>query len=188
MRIQEIHPSVVHFPIALIPAALAADAIGRFTNSRALMEIGRRLMPAAAVSAALAGVAGLIAQESVRAEGRVHAELTTHRNLNIGLIALAAGMAATRARDARPSAGYLLTGLAGLVAMGYTAYLGGKMVYEHGLGVEPAGGVRDGAAPEVRRDNLGRVARTSASHVVQGLKHAAEHVAKGELAPALSER
>jgi uncharacterized membrane protein len=41
MRLQELHPSIVHFPIALLPTALAADALGPLSGSETLMEMGR---------------------------------------------------------------------------------------------------------------------------------------------------
>lgn len=87
IRIREIHPVLVHFPIALLPLALAADWVGRLVRRPALMELGKKLMPAAAASAALSGAAGLVAQSAVKAEGPAHDLLVTHRNLNIGLLA-----------------------------------------------------------------------------------------------------
>lgn len=36
MRLHEIHPSLVHFPIALLPTAIASDLVGTFTRSRPL--------------------------------------------------------------------------------------------------------------------------------------------------------
>lgn len=187
MRLQEIHPSLVHFPIALLPASLAADAIGRLTGNRALLEAGRLSMPVAAASAAVAGVFGLIAQEAVNTDGPAHDYLVTHRNLNLGLIGLTAVMAAKRLRRRRPSLGYLLAGAAGLGAMSYSAYLGGHMVYDLGVGVKAAGGVREGAAPEILPDNVEEVARVARDHLVQGARHTMEHLRQGEVAPLLSD-
>ncbi|MBY0397248.1 MAG: DUF2231 domain-containing protein, partial [Thermoleophilia bacterium] len=160
MRIQEIHPAVVHFPVAIFPTAVAFDALGLLTGDRSLMDTGRRLIPLAAAGAALAGVAGLAAQGAVRAEGPAHDHLVTHRTLNMGLTALLVTLAADRVRRERPGPGYLAAGLAGIAAMAYSTYLGGRLVYGHGIGVEAAGGVRGDAAPEIRRGNLGRAAGT----------------------------
>ncbi|HVF16725.1 MAG TPA: hypothetical protein VNA21_07425 [Steroidobacteraceae bacterium] len=44
-------------------------------------------------------------------------------------MAATAGMAAFRTTQSRPGIGYLMAGLGGVLAMTYTAYLGGKMVY-----------------------------------------------------------
>lgn len=69
--------------------------------------------------------------------------------------------------------------------MTYSAYLGGHMVYAHGVGVEPAGGVKEDQAPEIRADNLGEVTRLAASQIEHGARHAWEHIKEGEIAPAL---
>lgn len=186
MRLQEIHPALVHYPLTLLPAAVGVDALGRMTGNQSLMDFGRRAMPFAAASALVAGVAGLVAQRAVRAEGQAHDELVTHRNLNLGLIGLSAILASKRAGTRQPSLGYLATGLAGLGVMAYTAYLGGKMVYEHGVGVLPANGVLAGQAPELRTDNAAQVAELAGKHLVNAAEHAAEHLAEGEIAPTLT--
>jgi uncharacterized membrane protein len=187
MRLQELHPAIVHFPIALLPTSLGADALGRLTGSQTLLEMGRRTMPLAVAGVALAGLAGFVAQEAVKAEGEAHDALVTHRNLNLGLIGLTALMARKRARRSRPSWSYLAAGLAGLGAMTYSAYLGGHMVYELGVGVKPAGGLHENKAPEIRADNAQEVARLAADHVQHGFRHAMKHLSEGEVAPVLTE-
>jgi uncharacterized membrane protein len=181
MRIQEVHPAAVHFPIALFPTAVAFDGLGLLTGDRSLMDTGRRLIPLAAAGAAVAGAAGLAAQGAVRAKGPAHPHLVTHRTLNVGLTVLLAALAVDRTRRERPSAGYL----AGIAVMAYSTYLGGKMVYGHGVGVEAAGGVREDAAPELRRGNFGQAAHSGAANAAHALRHAAEHAARGEVAPDL---
>jgi uncharacterized membrane protein len=185
MRTHEIHPMLVHFPLALMPTAIAADAVGAITDNRALMETGRILMPLAVVSMAVTGVAGFAAQEEVRAEGEAHDMLVTHRNLNVGLLLMSAGLAVLRSRQDRPGPGYLLAGLAGAALMTYSGYLGGKMVYRHGVGVGAAGGYDPERSPRMERGNLGEAARTAAKDVAQGVFHAAQDVTHGEMAPHL---
>lgn len=188
MRLQEIHPALVHFPIALLPVSLGADALGWLTGSDTLLQMGRRTMPLAAASAALAGAFGLVAQEAVEVGSQTHDYLVTHRNLNLGLIGLTAAMAADRARRDHPNLAYLLVGAAGIAAMTYSAYLGGHMVYEHGVGVAGAGGLREDKAPEIRTDNLPEVAQVAREHLVHGTAHALKHLKEGEIAPLLTQR
>ena len=188
MRLQELHPALVHFPIALLPTALAADALGRLSGSGTLTETGRRLMPLAAGAAAVAGIAGLISQEAAQVKEAAHPYLITHRNINLGLIAATVLLAQKRARRRRPSLGYLLAGLGGVATMAYTAYLGGHMVYEHGVGVKAAGGVEEGKAPEIRPENAREVLGTSAKHIRHGWSHTLEHLAEGQIAPVLNQR
>lgn len=184
LRTHEVHPTLVHFPLTLVPAALIVDALGRFTERQSLMDMGKALMPIAAASAVVTGAAGFVAQGSVRAEGHARDLLTTHRNLNTALIGITGAMAIARQRTTRPGIGYLMLGLSGLIAMGYTAYIGGKMVYAHGVGVEPHG-VDLEHSPEFRRGQIGQAMRHSASHMTQQVRESFREVQSGEIAPAV---
>jgi uncharacterized membrane protein len=185
MRLHELHPTLVHAPLVLTPFAVIADLVGSATRNTALLSFGRRLMPWAAASGAMAAVAGLAAQEVVRPQGEARDLLTTHRTLNLGLVGTIALMAVARQRTSRPGAGYLLLGLAGLAGMTYSAYLGGKMVYDHGVGVRPAGGLDEARSPEIGLRNAGQWAREGATHAMHGAQHAVEHARTGDLAPSL---
>jgi uncharacterized membrane protein len=184
--LQEMHPAMVHFPIALLPLSLGADALGRLTGDYALLEMGRRTMPLAAASAVTAAAFGLIAQQAVHAEGQAHDLLVTHRTLNAGLVGVTAAMAARRMRTHRPGLGYLAVGLAALGAMGYSAYVGGRMSYEHGLGVKLAGGLNEARGPEIGLGNVGEGARIAAGNLADGVRGAAREMAAGDLLPALA--
>ncbi len=186
MRLQELHPAIVHFPITLLPSTLAVDALGRLTGNPTLLEVGKQGMALTAGSAGISAVAGLLAQESSRFDGETHDILVTHRNLNLGLIGLTTWLATRRARRRRPSLGYLLAGLTGVAVMTYSAYLGGHMVYEHGVGVKEAGGLREEEAPHLLPENAGEVLQVSAQHVEHGLRDVVEHLARGEVVPWLT--
>lgn len=183
MHLQELHPSVVHYPIALLPVSLAADALGLLTRNRSLLELGRLTMPIAAASAAVAGVFGLIAQEVIDTDDEGMDMLVTHRTLNLGLIGLAAAMAAKRMGEKEPPVGYLVVGAAGLGAMFYSAYLGGQMVYDRGVGVRTAGGLREEVAPPLTQPV--RAATMSARHIAMGARHTVEETMEGQLVPTL---
>jgi uncharacterized membrane protein len=187
IRLQEVHPSIVHFPIALLPVAIGADLLARATGSRRLAEVGRAMMPLAAASAAVSGATGLIAQEEVNAEGKAYDILATHRSLNISLVTLSAIMAAWRLRSEKPGAAYLALGLGGIAAMTYSAYLGGKMVYEHGLGVRPAKGLRRGS-PELLPSKARQVASRTGRDLERGITSAIEDLRKGNVIPAFGQR
>lgn len=179
--LQEMHPATVHYPIALLPLSLGADALGRLTGDRTLMEMGRRTMPLAAVGAATAAVFGLIAQQAVRADGQAHDMLVTHRTLNAAVLGVTAAMASRRMRSSRPTVGYLAVGFAALGVMAYSAYLGGRMTYALGVGVDPAGGVDEARAPEIDLDNLGESARIAAGNLAQGIRTLAREAVAGDL-------
>lgn len=184
--LQELHPATVHYPLALLPLSVGADLLGRITGDYALLEMGRRTMPLAAASAGVAAGFGFVAQQAVRAEGQAHDLLVTHRTLNALLLGVTTGMAVVRRRRHRPGLGYLAVGLAAMGTMAYSAYLGGRMAYEHGVGVKPAGGLNEARGPEVRFENVGRAAEIAAGNLAEGAAHAVAETASGELAPALT--
>ena len=189
MRLQEIHPSLVHYPLAFLPLSIGADLLARSTGNRTFAELGRYAMALAAGSAAVAAVAGLAAQEEVDVEegSEAYEMLVTHRNMNLTLVGASAGMAMWRWREPEASPGYLALGLAALGAVGYSAYLGGKMVYKHGLGVEAADGLyeEEHPVPEITRETAGEALRYAARDVAAGAKHAAQQLADGQVAPRL---
>ncbi|WP_230467849.1 DUF2231 domain-containing protein [Lujinxingia vulgaris] len=185
-RLHVLHPMLVHMPLALMPVAIGADVLGKFTGQRGLCELGRRAMGLTAVGGVLSSVSGLVAQEAVHLEGEeARAKLVTHRNLNLGITAAALVMVGWRRRMKEPSPGYLLSGFGGLAGLFYTAWLGGELVYRHGAGVERAGGVREEKSPELLPKNARRVVGTGAANVREGAKHVVEELKDGEVAPQL---
>lgn len=187
IRLQEVHPSVVHLPIALLPVAIAADIVGRATGSRTLLEIGKRAITVAAAGAAVSAVSGLIAQEEVNVQGPTMDMLITHRNINLAATITAGLMAAWRSGRDRPSLGYIALGLAGIGAVGYSAYLGGTLVYHHGVGVKPAKGQWRESPPELgAAGQTGTFARDAATDLAHGVKHLAQELKEGKFVPALT--
>ncbi len=189
MRLQEVHPSLVHVPIALLPLTLAADTAGSLSGDRRLSWLGRWGLVATAASAALAGVAGLIAQEEVNVAGPSMDTLITHRNVNLGVLAVTTALAVRRATQESAGARYLAVGAGALGMLLYSAYLGGKVVYEYGVGVEtapgPRGGLWQGGGPEVTPRNAPQVLRSAAHDLGNGFRHLAQEVKAGKLAPSL---
>ena len=189
VKLHVLHPALIHFPLALLPFSIGADLLGRVTGSERLLELGRSTMPLAAAGGLVAGVAGLMAQAEVKAEGRASDMLTTHRTVNLGLVAVAGAMAVARARKEKPSAAYVGLGLVGLAAMVYGAYLGGEMVYREGVGVDAADGVRTHpAVPKISRRDAKRALRTAAADTIKGIQLTVEQSAKGDLVPSLVRR
>ncbi|HEY0971881.1 MAG TPA: DUF2231 domain-containing protein [Gemmatimonadales bacterium] len=190
MRLQELHPALVHYPIAFLPLAVGADLVGEATDDDRLREVGRIGMVLAAGSAALAAMAGLAAQEEVNVErgSEAYDMLVTHRTINLSTVLAGGVMAALRWRERRASPAYLAAGVAALGAVAYSAYLGGKMVYKHGLGVEAAGGIRaaEHEVPEITRGNVGRAARYVARDAAHGARNAVRQMRDGDVAPMLA--
>ena len=179
MQLHEIHPALVHLPIALLPASLAADAAG-------MHDAGRAGIALTAGSAALAAASGLIAQEEVETDEVSHDLLATHRTLNLGVLATTVAMALHRSGRERPGGGYLALGLAAVGVTMYSAYLGGRMVYAHGVGVEPAGGLEADHAPPVEDVSAGGLLHRIGRDLRHGLQHTFEHLREGDVVPAIT--
>jgi hypothetical protein len=71
--------------------------------------------------------------------------------------------------------------------MGYSAYLGGKMVYEHGVGVKPADGLRDGDSPELAPGHLTEAATRAAADLKASIAPTVDDLKAGRLAPSLGQ-
>lgn len=185
IRLEEMHPILVHLPIGLLPLAVAADWIATARDDDSMHEVARVAIRVAAVGAVAAATTGLIAAEEVN-EGAAHDMLTTHRTLNATATATTLAMASWRSRHDRPGALYLATGLAAVGVLGYSAYLGGKMVYAHGVAVQPAGGVSRKGAPTLRRGRLLAFAAAALVDLFHGVRHMAHEVSNGKLVPHLT--
>lgn len=138
------HPPVVNFPIALtltaaffygvalaVPGALQAP----------LTTAGRLVLTMAAIAVPLAWLTGFLAYGSVDHDDAAHAAMNVHRNwaLVAGTMVIAAAILAWLVR---PGSGTgqqaVLAGalLAAVALISVTGWYGGKLVFEHGLGVE----------------------------------------------------
>lgn len=182
MRLSEVHPALVHFPIALLPVAIGADAIGHVTGNRELYGVGRVGIVLAAATAGLAGVFGFIAQEEADISDDALPILQSHRTLNILALAGATALAVVRAARKRPTVGYLLAGVGAIALVGYSAYLGGKLVYTHGVAVEKAHGIY-GEDPNVLPKPSKKVPKAVVTDLAKGVAHTARDMARGEIFP-----
>src|SRR5699024_9810311 len=117
--------------------------------------------------------------------------LITHRNINLAATVGAGLMAWRRLRGgpkSKPSFRYLGAGVGLCAGMAYTAYLGGMVVYRHGMGVETADGIYKDPSVEYRHDNARDLLRQTGKSLKTGVKHLAQEVGQGEIAPSLQPR
>ena len=144
MRTHELHPALIHGPLALLPAAALADLYAASTGGSG--RAGRALWMATAVSGLAAGAAGMAASQEIHLRDRkVKDMMWLHGLGNVTLVAAAFGVAFWRRRHG-PSLATGLLGLGAVAASMYTAWLGGEMVYAHGAGVK-ALETEEGKAP-----------------------------------------
>ena len=135
MRVHELHASATHAPLALLPAAAAVDLVAAITGDRRKAALGRKLWWWGVGAGALAGVAGLAASQEIKAEdARSEDMMWLHGAANVTILLGATGIALWRSFR-RPSVASAAVGLGACGLALYTAYLGGEMVYAHGVGV-----------------------------------------------------
>lgn len=138
-----LHPIFVHFVVGLLFTSALALAASSFTPAdarwRSTLQAAGDWMLALGILAALGAViAGFEAYYSVAHDGPSHAAMTTHRNWALPTTAVFAGLGVWRwlKRSEQPGTLFALAGFAGAALLTVTAWWGGSLVFQHGLGVE----------------------------------------------------
>lgn len=140
----------MHFPIALLPAAVLFDALALTRRARSLSAAAVLLYALAALGAWASYVAGEAAADSLGllAPG-VQARLNQHSDLGHYSFWLLGGLAAARVlvelwdrerRRRAPRWLLLAVAVAAIGLVGKTADVGGALVYRHGVAVSTGGG------------------------------------------------
>lgn len=164
LSLPNLHPALVHFPIALLPAALLLEVLGWLRKGEDWAERAAvALYALAAVAATAAYLAGRRAEDSlVGVDAIAHAALARHADaalVALGLtLLLAVGRCALALRDRRRGRGTgaltvtvgVLGGAAAVLAIGVTADRGGALVYRHGLAVARSPALAAVPVPAVR--------------------------------------
>jgi uncharacterized membrane protein len=141
--IPNFHPVVVHFPIALTIVAFAATLASQlfkkrtFTNQLAI--VSHYMLWLAAATALVAVAFGWLAYNSVNHDDAGHAAMNVHRIWALTTTAVLVLLALFDFKKHQSSTVmpiYLVCLLALASALvGGTAWLGGEVVYRHGIGV-----------------------------------------------------
>jgi uncharacterized membrane protein len=139
-----IHPLLVHFPIALLCAAAVVDVVGwAFGRNRPLRQLATVLYVLGTGGAVAAYVTGRAASQTVWLPGMAQALLRQHWDWALRTVWFFAIVTVVRVVLLRPSRrdpGHAIVGafaLVGLVGIGLlleTGDRGGRLVYQHGVG------------------------------------------------------
>lgn len=137
------HPAAVHFPIALgMTAALLLLAARLKPAHVGFSAAARLLLLLAAIGAAIASALGWHAFSTVEHDAAGHVVMLRHRDWALSttlLLAVLAVWDGWRQRAGQPMHGALLPGMLLISgALAITGWLGGEMVYRHGVGVAAA--------------------------------------------------
>lgn len=139
-----LHPIVIHFPLALLISgglfSLGSRLIRPEGLRHAFQVAGAWNFRIGALFILPALITGWAAFQTVAHDAPSHAAMTLHRNwaLATGAAFLGMGVIAWRSRVGSWPTGRLTWAalFIGLALLGVTGYLGGILVYRHGLGVQ----------------------------------------------------
>jgi uncharacterized membrane protein len=138
-----VHPLLVHFPIALLTSFFLLDLLGSLMKRQEIRRTASWFLYLGAALSLFTVAAGLIAAGSVPHGDDVHEIMEHHEHLAITVLSLASALSVWRwigkgviegaANRLHLLLAAILTGL-----LAFTADLGGLMVYKFGVGVAAA--------------------------------------------------
>jgi uncharacterized membrane protein len=127
---------LVHFPIVFWSCAVVADAVGMFAHASLAAQLGFWALALGCASGLLALIAGVVDFLDVPKDSPARDPATSHlmAMCSAWLIFLVA-LALRGFPPTTPVAiAALIASAAGFLVMAYGAWLGGKLVYEFGVG------------------------------------------------------
>jgi len=141
---EPIHPMFVHYPIALWTTSVITDLIFYFSRNTSLILISKFLIAAGIVGAILAAIFGLIDWAGIT-DPMAKKTGNLHLILNVSALILFSASLYFRMKNyGAPLVGFHLKvpfviSVAGWLDMAISASLGGKLVYQHRMGVAEPG-------------------------------------------------
>jgi uncharacterized membrane protein len=139
-----LHPPIVHFPLALLATSLAFDLVGLVRDEDLWWTIAFWNIAGGLAIGVVTAVAGLIDSARVPDQSSASSVLTRHMSCMLVALGCYGGALIVRGSTGSPAGTALLLTLAleglGLVVLLLGGYLGGELVYRHGIGrIEPPG-------------------------------------------------
>ena len=136
-----IHPMLVHFPIALLSLFVIVDTLGALLGKSHWRKLATSLVGLGAISSVPTLLAGLYAAHTTPHGALVHQIMEHHEHAGMAVVGLSSTLALWRrfAGIPRDSMGKAFSGLLTLlltVALVLGADLGAAMVYGHGVAVK----------------------------------------------------
>ena len=137
---EPVHPMFVHYPIALWTTSVITDVIFYFNRNPSLVLISKFLIAAGIVGAVLSAIPGLIDWTGI-SEPVAKTTGTRHLVLNVlALVLFCVSLYLRMKNYGAPLVGFHLkipfaVSVIGWILMAISASLGGKLVYEHRMGV-----------------------------------------------------
>lgn len=150
--IPNLHPLMVHFPIALVTVSAVFHVAAVTTREKPLFRnfaiLAHTLLWISALSVLPAVFFGWQAYNSVTHDDASHAAMLIHRNwalaTTIVLIILASWDVRRNKIDSAPAWWFVIAVIGAWSMVAITAWHGGELVYRHGLGVMSLPVLEDG--------------------------------------------
>src|SRR5438552_18074559 len=129
----------VHFPIGLFFLSFLFDLASLvFPSQMYLVRDSFYAMLLGAIMALIAAVPGFVDYTDIRSDHPGKRTATAHLTLNLIVVALYGinlGVRSSSLADPRISIGALILSLVGIALLSASGYLGGRLVYDEGIGV-----------------------------------------------------
>ena len=144
-----IHAMLIPFPIGLLVFSLAADLVARGGGDPVWHAIAFWTMAGGIIGALCAAIPGFIDFTSIR-DRRAWRVALAHMAINLTVVAIFVVDLWLRTRPAPPPNAPLWLSVAGVVLLVVSGWLGGHLVYVHGVAVAPA--PTGAVSPEIRAE------------------------------------
>lgn len=138
-----IHPLVLHFPIAFLIAAFCCEVIGYFFNQAYFTKTGKWTLLLGTITLAATALTGWLGHKTVSHSESSYALIEKHQLLGfitlgifVTLVVLRFIVLPKMAKKKIVMACILIVNMVGLGTMIWGADLGGRLVYEMGVGVQ----------------------------------------------------
>lgn len=132
------HPLMVHLPLVALPLAVALDLLAMWRQDLGWRAPATLLWVLGLIGAAAAVTTGLIAYDRVDHSDLAHEVMTLHRNVawTAAVLFLVSGVVRWRWSASRPAALFgAVIGVVGVAGVVGAGYLGGEIVFRHGIGM-----------------------------------------------------
>lgn len=134
------HPAVVHFPLALYPATVLFDVLALTRGDGSLYTHGAFILILAATAmAVVAMVTGFAELLDIRPDARAWKLAITHMSVQLTaatVLIVSLLLRLGHVDDARPPLAAIILTVAGTLILFVGGWLGGRMVFQQGVGVE----------------------------------------------------
>lgn len=139
-ELANIHPVLVHFPIAMLTGFMLAELLSVLTGKQDLRDAGKWMLYFGTLGALAAAIIGLLGAEGVFHEGEVHDQMSKHRDYGLNVLALSLFLSLWRLIEGRDLVGVSriiqnMVGLVIVINLMLGSDIGGVMVYKYGVAV-----------------------------------------------------